>query len=284
MVTNRSNSEISTVVCTKNSISGIEKCLRSLRDAEVGEIIVVDANSTDGTAEIAHQYADLVLKDPGIGLGNARNLGIAASTKPYVLNMGSDNFISGADLGKMIDYLNKGGFHGVSAQTIIVGDNYVTHGLNLWRSGRFPEGERSVIGTPTLFIGDLLRAYPYDASRKFSDDSELCERWSTQFNSRFAISDATCFEMGKTSWPEVIVRAKMYGISDDEVFRNGNDQGWSKFRKIQSALHPLRSDFLTPLASNQPFKDKLASIPFLFSFTSIRYLTWLSKSFGNRHD
>ena len=84
---------VSAVVCTLNSISGIESCLLSLRNSGVGQVIVVDANSIDGTAEIAAQLADLVLHDTGSGLGNARNLGIAQSTGDLVLNMGSDNVL-----------------------------------------------------------------------------------------------------------------------------------------------------------------------------------------------
>ncbi len=83
--------DVSAVVCTKNSISGIERCLTSLRVAGVDQIIVVDAHSTDGTREVANSAADIVLEDPGMGLGNARNIGIARTTQPLILNMGSDN-------------------------------------------------------------------------------------------------------------------------------------------------------------------------------------------------
>ena len=179
--------DVSAVVCTLNSISGIEKCLLSLRQAGVGETIVVDGGSTDGTREVAEQLADVVLEDPGTGLGNARNVGIAQSTRALVLNMGSDNVLPEGELQQMIDALEASGCQGVSAQTIIEGDDFVSRGLNAWRKGRFRPGPADVIGTPTLFEGDLIRAHPYDASRVFSDDSELCERWSREFGATFFI-------------------------------------------------------------------------------------------------
>ncbi|MCX6393513.1 MAG: glycosyltransferase, partial [Solirubrobacterales bacterium] len=74
--------DVAAVVCTMNSISGIEKCLVSLREAGVGELVVVDAASTDGTLEVADRMADQVLADPGTGLGRARNLGVAATSLP----------------------------------------------------------------------------------------------------------------------------------------------------------------------------------------------------------
>ncbi len=271
------NEDVSVVVCTKNSISGIRACLTSLREAGVGQLIVVDANSSDGTTEIAQEKADEVLQDPSLGLGTARNIGIAKTNGTLVLNMGSDNVMPTGELEKMIRYLQAGNYQGVSAQTQIVGDSYVSHGLNVWRSGRFPEGERSVIGTPTLFEGKLLRSHPYDPARRFSDDSELCERWSREFQARFAISDAICLEIGKISWNEVKIRAKMYGISDNEVFRNGSSQGWGIGRKIKSLVHPLTADFVIP-AKNADVGESIKALPFLGFFTINRYAAWATSA------
>ena len=266
--------DVSAVVCTRNSIASIEKCLASLRSSGVGQLIVVDAHSTDGTGEVAKATADLVLEDPGTGLGNARNVGIAHSTNPLVLNMGSDNVMPPGQLQRMIDVLESHDLQGVSAQTRIDGDDVVSRGLNAWRSGRFVSGPADIIGTPTLFRGDLLRAHPYDSNRVFSDDSELCERWARDLKARFAISDAYVTEVGKTSWPEVLVRCRMYGISDDEIFRKGREAGWSIPRLAQSLLHPFTADFVTPMA-RLPVPEAIANAPFLLAFTGLRYSAWM---------
>lgn len=268
--------DVSAVVCTLNSIASIERCLRSLRHSGTGEIIVVDANSTDGTREIAEQLADSVLTDPGIGLGNARNIGIAQTSGPLILNMGSDNVLPPGQIERMISTLESGNYQGVSAQTRIEGTNYPSRGLNAWRKGRFRPGPAAIIGTPTLFRGDLLRAHPYDANRTFSDDSELCERWTREFGATFAISDAEVLEVGKTTWQEVRTRCRMYGISDEEIYRL-ESPSWSNSRKIKSLLHPARSDLLTPLVHLAP-KEAIASLPFLLSFTGMRYAAWLNSA------
>jgi len=261
-----------------NSISGIEKCLDSLRSANVGQIVVVDANSTDGTTEIAQLRADFVLNDPGSGLGAARNIGIARTLGNLILNMGSDNVMPSGELEKMIAYLESGRYQGVSAQTCVVGNGYVAHGLNVWRKGRFSEGERAVIGTPTLFVGNLLRNHPYDSERRFSDDSELCERWSKEFQAKFAISDATCLEVGKNSWSEAKIRARMYGVSDNEVFTSGSSQGWGIGRKAKSIAHPLTADFIMPI-QKADVGESLKAIPFLGFFTLNRYAAWATSAF-----
>jgi glycosyltransferase involved in cell wall biosynthesis len=269
----RGPEDVSVVICTMNSISGIEQCLTSLRQAGAGEITVVDANSTDGTREVADRLADCVLSDPGTGLGNARNIGIASTTRPLVLNMGSDNVMPSGQLQIMIDCLEGNAVQGVSARTLIDGDDYVSHGLNAWRTGRFVPGPAKVIGTPTLFDGDLLRAHPYDATRRFSDDSELCERWSREFGATFAISTAYVLEVGKTSWREVVIRCRMYGISDEEVFRIGRSEGWSTARQARSLLHPAKVDFVEPM-SRLPLKEAVVSTPFLAAFAAMRYFSW----------
>jgi len=264
------------VICTMNSISGIKPCLISLRDSGVGQIVVVDANSIDGTKQVAEGFADLVLRDPGRGLGNARNIGIAQTTGRLILNMGSDNVLPKGELQKMINYLREGDFHGVSAQTRVTGQNYVASGLNVWRAGRFLEGERPVIGTPTLFEGNLLRSDPYDPSRRFSDDSELCERWTKNYNAKFAISDAVCFELGKSTWSEVRIRAKMYGISDHEIYSRREEMGWGTTRKLKSITHPLIADLITPLRHSTPIQA-ISTTPFLAFFTGCRYLGWIEQ-------
>lgn len=274
-------SDVAAVVCTMNSISGIERCLASLRDAGVGQIIVVDARSFDGTREIAEDLADLVLEDEGEGLGKARNLGIARTTAGLVLNFGSDNVMPQGELEKMIETLVGGGYHGVSAQTRVEGDNYPSRGLNAWRRGRFRPGPIDVIGTPTLFRGNMLRSYSFDTARTFSDDSELCERWSQEFGSRFAISTAEVLEIGKASWSEVRVRSRMYGISDEEIYRIGSSQGWNTLRKIRSLLHPLSADLLTPIAQ-LPAKEAVSAVPFLMAFTAMRYEQWIRTAWDQR--
>jgi len=273
--------DVSAVVCTKNSIAGIEQCLRSLRQEEVGQIIVVDASSTDGTTEVAKELADLVLTDPGAGLGSARNIGIAHSTGNYVLNMGSDNIMPPGQLDLMIRTLTEGGYQGVSAQTYIQGSGFIADGLNAWREGRFVPGPTAVIGTPTLFQGDLLRLNPYNPEAIFSDDSELCERWQRNFGATFAISPAHVYEIGKISWSELKIRCRMYGISDREIYSRGVQQSWDWPRKCQSMMHPLNVDFFIPV-SRLKLRKAIFATPFLLLFVSLRDGGWIKTTLRDR--
>lgn len=275
---------VSAVVCTKDSIASLRQCLDSLRANGVLEIVVVDASSKDGSREVADEIADQVLVDEGSGLGTARNIGTRETQGPLLLNMGSDNIMPKGELQKMLDWMRRSGAHGVSARTRVSHTTYPGRGLDAWRTGRFRPGPAAVIGTPTLMRADLMRQQPFSCDRRYSDDSELCNRWKAAFESRFEISDAYVLEVGKETWRDVVLRCKMYGESDEEVFRFGSRSGWSSQRKIASLSHPLKADALIPLLHLNPV-HALSSSPFLFIFAGMRYFFWARAWFVHgRHD
>lgn len=98
---------VSFVILTKNSGRTIERCLESvIRVSEpIGEIVVVDGGSTDGTLEVVNRFGERlpikVLSDDGKGLGYARDKGWRATTSPYIVMLDSDvvldpNFVTEA--------------------------------------------------------------------------------------------------------------------------------------------------------------------------------------------
>jgi len=69
---------VTVIVPTWNEEKYLHKCLRSLKDQARNpptEVIVVDGGSTDRTAQVAAEYADKVLVEPGKPVGAARNIG-----------------------------------------------------------------------------------------------------------------------------------------------------------------------------------------------------------------
>jgi glycosyltransferase involved in cell wall biosynthesis len=266
-------SSVSAVVCTLNSISSIRECLTAARESGVGEVIVVDGHSTDGTLDVARELADKVVNDERKGLGFARNLGIAESKGDYILNLGSDNVITRRALEDMLIHLENGHVDGVGALTRVKPQDYLSRCMNIWWKARFRPGPAAVIGTPTLMKGELLRSNPFNSDRRFSDDSELCERWNRNFGSQFMISSAQVLEVGKTNWSEISARAKIYGISDSEVFEAGIAEGWDLLRRMKSISHPMRVDYFEVVRHSSPL-EAIYSTPFLLFFTSSRYLAW----------
>ena len=76
---------VSVVIPTRNEAQAIARVLADLPSDQVTEVIVVDNNSTDGTAEIAARLGAQVICEPRRGYGQACLTGIAYTHAPDVL-------------------------------------------------------------------------------------------------------------------------------------------------------------------------------------------------------
>lgn len=85
---------LSVIIITKNEAHNIEDCLKSVDWAD--EIVVVDSESTDGTAEIARNFSPkvkvLVTDWPGYGKQKQRALEMA--TGDWVLSLDADERVT----------------------------------------------------------------------------------------------------------------------------------------------------------------------------------------------
>lgn len=83
----------SVVVPCYNEESYLPATIRSLREQDFDgeyEIVVVDNNSTDATAEVARRLGARVVSEPAPGVCNARQAGTAASTGEIVVSTDAD--------------------------------------------------------------------------------------------------------------------------------------------------------------------------------------------------
>ncbi len=268
--------KITAVVCSWNAIQSLEKCLKSLIANKV-KVIVVDANSSDGSREIATKYADQVLTDPGKGLAKARNIGIEKVTTEYVLNWGADNILPEKQIEIMLNCLEQNKYAGVSAKTYVKSEkkNYLSESLNLYKQARYYSGEKVVIGTPSLFKTSLLKSNRFDENMTWSDDGDLCTRLAKK-KCKFAISDAFVYEYGYENLISIFNRWKSYGKSDSEIFSKYSKE-WTFTRKLNSIFYPLLNEFLKPI-SKLSFFNKLKVSPFLIFITLTRYYYWIRYS------
>ncbi|OGT30602.1 MAG: hypothetical protein A2W28_10845 [Gammaproteobacteria bacterium RBG_16_51_14] len=77
-----------------------------------GEIIVVDNNSTDGTAAIPGRYGARVVFEPKNQISRARNTGARAANGRYLLFLDADTIISPALLQCAVEALESGNYCG----------------------------------------------------------------------------------------------------------------------------------------------------------------------------
>ncbi|WP_186333691.1 glycosyltransferase family 2 protein [Paenibacillus xylanexedens] len=74
----------------KDEAGPLQRCLNAVRDV-VDEIIVMDTGSVDDTIEIARRHGAIVIRTEWNGdFSEARNLSLAAATKPWILVLDAD--------------------------------------------------------------------------------------------------------------------------------------------------------------------------------------------------
>jgi glycosyltransferase involved in cell wall biosynthesis len=116
--------KISVIVPIHKTEAYLEKCLRSVMEQTLREIeiICVDDASPDNSAAIVERLMRedgrirLIRHDRNLGLGGARNTGIAAARAPYVTGVDSDDYI----LPEMMERLWEEGGEG-AADVVVCG-------------------------------------------------------------------------------------------------------------------------------------------------------------------
>ena len=93
---------ISVCIITKNESAKLERCLKSIRQADpdmLMEIVVVDTGSTDDTIAMAHTYTDKIYEFEWCdNFSTARNFSIEKASCEYILVLDSDEYITEFDL------------------------------------------------------------------------------------------------------------------------------------------------------------------------------------------
>jgi len=96
---------VSVVIPNRDGAGVLERCLDALAAAEgVGEVIVVDDGSSDGSDEHAGARAGvLVLSSPGRGFSAAVNHGLAQARGDLVLLLNSDAFVRPDTIARLVE-------------------------------------------------------------------------------------------------------------------------------------------------------------------------------------
>jgi len=84
--------KISVTIRTLNEEKNLQECLESVAWAD--EIVVVDANSTDGTVKIARQFTDRVIIQPWLGHIGQSQFATNQTSNLWVLHMDADERVS----------------------------------------------------------------------------------------------------------------------------------------------------------------------------------------------
>ena len=100
--------KVSVVIATLKEAGCIERVIKEIPEDAVDEIVVVDAHSPDGTAEIAGKLGCRVIMQKGKGYGLGFRQGIENAAGDVVVLMDGDGSHNPGDIRKLIDKINEG--------------------------------------------------------------------------------------------------------------------------------------------------------------------------------
>jgi hypothetical protein len=178
---------VTTITPVKNGAAYIAEAIESARaQPEVGEILVIDDGSTDGTQTIVRQFADprvRLLANAATGVSAARNTGARAATGDWLVFLDADDRLRPGAVAALLAVA------GTAVEAIAVYGDYNRidrDGRAIGVRGAFrarakPSGrilERLATGNFIVNGGVMIvRAAAFAKSGGFDETLRLCEDW-----------------------------------------------------------------------------------------------------------
>lgn len=99
---------VSVIIPTLNESGSIEKVLKDISRQKVGEILVVDGHSSDGTIELVRKLNFRLILQKGKGLGKAIETGIEYTNGDVIIIVDADGSHNPDDIPKLLGKINEG--------------------------------------------------------------------------------------------------------------------------------------------------------------------------------
>ncbi|MFP8951847.1 glycosyltransferase [Natrialbaceae archaeon A-arb3/5] len=116
--------DVSFVVPARNEAEYLRETLASLTELDTGyevEVIVVDGDSSDGTAEIARDHGATVVFEDGSSIARARNLGAERAGGEWLAFVDADTQVRPDYLTQMLGFLERNGLAAASSYCRLTG-------------------------------------------------------------------------------------------------------------------------------------------------------------------
>jgi glycosyltransferase involved in cell wall biosynthesis len=189
---------LSIIIPAFNEERLIERCLHSVasslaahfKPGFTSEIIVVDNNSTDNTANLAKQAGAQVVFEPINQIGRARNAGAEQATGEWLLFLDADSAISPELMGDILRVMESGNYVGCGSTLSMRGLPWWARGVLQfwtqvsiafrWAAGALIVCRRDAFCEVGGFNQDLYALEEIDLSKRL-------QKWGLQRNHQFII-------------------------------------------------------------------------------------------------
>ena len=206
----KSNHLVSVVVPTLNNERVIHNCLESIKNQTYDniELIIVDSNSTDRTAEIAKQFTkNIIVKESGASA--ARNIGINNSKGEFILSIDSD-MVLGPDVVKECISKIKN-YDALIIPEESVGSGFWSMCKSFERSFYFDE---PLVESPRFFRRDSLEKIGfYDDNLFFGEDRDITNRILANNMGIGRIDSVINHDEGRLTLSKMWSKNKKYGLT-----------------------------------------------------------------------
>lgn len=182
--------KFSVIIPSFNEEKYLGKCLESVLNQEVDfeyEIIVVDNNSTDKTAEIAQSYGVKVIKEVRPGVGWARYTGTKEAIGEYILQLDADTILPTDYFQDVLKNFQKHkNLSCLSGQMLFYDApwwkdvlRFIFHRLILWLVVLFSFGKMGAMGNNMCFKKSVYdKSGGFNPNLKFGEDMDLSKKLS----------------------------------------------------------------------------------------------------------
>jgi glycosyltransferase involved in cell wall biosynthesis len=194
-----SQPDYSIIIPAFNEAAYLADTLTSVKNAQSifahrpGEIIVVDNNSTDNTAQIAKTFGATVIFEPMNQISRARNSGAKAAKGKYLIFLDADTIISAELLGKTLELLDSGSVVGGGTLLDYSGTKLLRVKLLIWLWNFISRFRKLAAG---LYLFCLRQAWEdvggFDESVYVAEEllfSKQLKKWAKNYKMKFHILD-----------------------------------------------------------------------------------------------
>ncbi len=240
--------KISVVVCVKNEETRLEECLKRVQMNEPDEIIVVDGDSSDRTAEIAYKYTDHVITTHKSNLTRDRQIGLNAARNEYIAMIDGDHRLEKGDLERLLNDLLDNKFVIVQSQLKSFSNmNWMNRGEEqMWDLFHNIPGPKQMIGVaPAMYRKSIFERILFDDRiTKTIDDTDFIYRLSRLPDVRYGIGNTKIAQLHTDAYRDYIKKFKWYGIGDGEFcikHRNRAPSMWFHLLIRYPLIYPVRA-------------------------------------------
>ncbi|MDH3276178.1 MAG: glycosyltransferase [Gammaproteobacteria bacterium] len=196
------------VIATYNSEDTLERCLESVRAVAASvscEVVLIDGASQDNTLGIAEKFGDIlsvVVSEPDSGVYEAWNKGLTYCSHPWVMFLGSDDYIRPAEFKEylaFVETLKKCDFVSCRVRLVEPDGRLIREVGRSWQWQLFRRYMCTLHPGSLTSLDYVRRVGNFDASLKICGDYELLLRAGETLITAFWPKAPVCMQIGGLS-------------------------------------------------------------------------------------